>query len=122
MTQIEVFEECEQSCTEPRALACHGGPVGIVSPFVPKQFCREQKERTFMANHRLRNRFRRRLAAIIDSVPKLLAALKSPTEKQGSQRMCPFCGLITPRSQRLCLECGKPLRGVQLERKDAKQG
>jgi hypothetical protein len=25
------------------------------------------------------------------------------------QRMCPFCGLITPRSKSLCLECGKHL-------------
>ena len=23
------------------------------------------------------------------------------------QRMCPFCGLITPRSKPFCLECGK---------------
>ena len=26
-----------------------------------------------------------------------------------AQRMCPSCGLITPRSKALCLECGKPL-------------
>jgi hypothetical protein len=25
----------------------------------------------------------------------------------GSQRMCPFCGLITSRRKRCCLECGK---------------
>jgi hypothetical protein len=24
-----------------------------------------------------------------------------------SQRMCPACGLITPRSKAACLECGK---------------
>ena len=24
-----------------------------------------------------------------------------------SQRMCPFCGLITPRHETCCLECGK---------------
>jgi hypothetical protein len=33
-----------------------------------------------------------------------------------SQRMCPSCGLITPRSKAACLECGKifiapPTRG-----------
>jgi hypothetical protein len=27
-----------------------------------------------------------------------------------SQRMCPFCGLITPRYQTCCLECGKSLK------------
>jgi hypothetical protein len=25
------------------------------------------------------------------------------------QRMCPFCGLITPRYEICCLECGKSL-------------
>jgi len=25
------------------------------------------------------------------------------------QRMCPFCGLITPRYETCCLECGKLL-------------
>jgi hypothetical protein len=27
-----------------------------------------------------------------------------------SQRMCPFCGLITPRFETCCLECGKSLK------------
>jgi hypothetical protein len=27
-----------------------------------------------------------------------------------SQRMCPFCGLITPRHGTFCLECGKSLK------------
>jgi hypothetical protein len=27
-----------------------------------------------------------------------------------SQRMCPFCGLITPRDETCCLECGKAFR------------
>jgi hypothetical protein len=26
------------------------------------------------------------------------------------QRVCPFCGLITPRRERKCLECGKSLK------------
>jgi len=26
------------------------------------------------------------------------------------QRMCPSCGLITPRYERCCLECGKVLK------------
>jgi hypothetical protein len=28
----------------------------------------------------------------------------------GSQRMCPFCGLITSRRKTCCLECGKSLK------------
>jgi predicted amidophosphoribosyltransferase len=68
----------------------------------------------------LRNRVRKWLAALPDSLEKLVATLK-PQEVR-SQRMCPFCGLITPRAKRLCLECGKPLRGVPAGRKDAPQG
>ena len=30
----------------------------------------------------------------------------------GSQRMCPFCGLITSRSKAHCLECGRSLTAV----------
>jgi len=52
---------------------------------------------------------------------KLLSLLRPQTQQVGSQRMCPFCGLITPRAKRLCLECGKPLRAVHTERKDAEQ-
>ena len=29
-----------------------------------------------------------------------------------SQRMCPSCGLITPRSKTNCLNCGKPFTAV----------
>ena len=27
-----------------------------------------------------------------------------------SQRMCPFCGLVTPRHEASCLECGKAFK------------
>jgi hypothetical protein len=27
-----------------------------------------------------------------------------------SQRMCPFCGLITPRHEACCLECGRQFK------------
>jgi hypothetical protein len=27
-----------------------------------------------------------------------------------SQRMCPFCGLVTPRHETCCLECGKAFK------------
>ena len=65
--------------------------------------------------------FRRRLAFFTDLLTKLIVRLKSRPRDFGSQRMCPFCGLITSRSKRLCLECGKSLTGVQLGRKDARQ-
>jgi len=32
----------------------------------------------------------------------------------GSQRMCPFCGLITSRSKAHCLECGRSLTAVSV--------
>jgi hypothetical protein len=57
---------------------------------------------------RLRDGLRRRLAFISDSFAKLPVPLK-PGDFQ-SQRMCPFCGLITSRRKACCLECGKALR------------
>jgi len=35
-----------------------------------------------------------------------------------SQRMCPACGLITPRSKAACLECGKTFVSVPVGRQD----
>ena len=58
---------------------------------------------------RFRNRVRRRLASVTNTFAELLAALKPQSKSLGSQMMCPFCGLITTRSQRLCLECGESL-------------
>jgi len=69
-----------------------------------------------------RHRLRRRLASIADSLRKLGSTLAPQAQQVGSQRMCPFCGLITPRAKRLCLECGKSLRALPVERKDARQG
>jgi len=69
---------------------------------------------------RLRERFRRRLAAIPEALKRLLAALKPQDREFASQRMCPFCGLITPRSKAFCLECGKSFSGNRLARQDAR--
>lgn len=55
-----------------------------------------------------RNRLRRRLAFMADWLRKVRAVLTSGREVR-SQRMCPFCGLITPRRKTCCLECGKSL-------------
>jgi hypothetical protein len=56
--------------------------------------------------------FRRRVAFITDSFTKLLATLKPPPREFRPQRMCPFCGLITSRTNTSCLECGKMLNPV----------
>lgn len=69
-----------------------------------------------------RIRLRRRLASIADFFGKLQAILIPPAQEVRSQRMCPFCGLITARAKRFCQECGKSLAAIQLERKDAPQG
>ena len=58
---------------------------------------------------RFRDRFRRRVAAVTASVSKLFATVTPPVRNYASQRMCPFCGLITPRSKTSCLECGESL-------------
>ena len=54
-------------------------------------------------------RLRRWLASIIDLFAKLRAILTPRIREVRSQRMCPFCGLITPRYKTSCLECGKSL-------------
>jgi len=56
---------------------------------------------------RLRDRFRKRLVDITDIWSRLIGTNKPTTQDFGSQRMCPYCSLITPRSRRSCLECGK---------------
>jgi hypothetical protein len=58
---------------------------------------------------RFRNRVGRQLASATNTFAELLAALKPQSKNLGPQMMCPFCGLITLRSQRLCLECGESL-------------
>jgi hypothetical protein len=64
----------------------------------------------------------RRMASISEFVRKLLATLRPQVQEVRSQRMCPFCGLITPRAKRFCLECGKSLSIVSVERIEAKEG
>ena len=60
-----------------------------------------------------RNRLRRRLVPLRDLLRKVLAILIPQAREVRTQRMCPFCGLVTPRSKRSCLECGKTLAEVQ---------
>ena len=47
------------------------------------------------------------LALITDSLRKLFGM---NSRGFASQRMCPFCGLITSRRKTCCLECGKSLK------------
>lgn len=50
-----------------------------------------------------------------DWVGKVLAMFTPHVREVRSQRMCPFCGLITPRSKRFCLECGKSFGEIQID-------
>jgi predicted amidophosphoribosyltransferase len=63
----------------------------------------------------------RRLASARKFFGTLLTFLKPRSQEVRAQRMCPFCGLITPRNKRLCQECGKSLNSAPLETKEAKQ-
>jgi hypothetical protein len=73
-----------------------------------------------MSIRRLRNRWIRELLAAAESISNFFARLKPATQELGTQRMCPYCGLITPRAKRKCLECGKTLGEGPLEPKAAK--
>jgi hypothetical protein len=59
--------------------------------------------------HRLLIRVRRSRAFLGAELRKLLG-LERHDGDFASQRICPFCGLITPRYETCCLECGKVLR------------
>ena len=54
--------------------------------------------------HRCLGRVHTVLAFITDSLRKFFGMR---TRDFASQRMCPFCGLITSRRKTCCLECGK---------------
>ena len=58
--------------------------------------------------HPLSTRFRG-LLAFWSSLRKLLS-MQPHVGDFASQRVCPFCGLITPRKGSCCLECGKAFR------------
>ena|GEM_PF-1850904 len=62
-----------------------------------------------------RDRVGTQIAFMADWVGKVRAMLTPHTQDVRSQRMCPFCGLITSRSKRFCLECGKSFGEIQIE-------
>lgn len=52
---------------------------------------------------------RRLFATVGEGLSRVLEGLKPPASRFKAQRMCPSCGMITPRSNLLCLECGHTL-------------
>jgi hypothetical protein len=52
----------------------------------------------------------RSLRAFIGASLRKLLGMEPRDGDFASQRMCPFCGLITPRYETFCLECGKSLK------------
>ena len=59
--------------------------------------------------HALLIRVRSLRAFIAASLRKMLR-MEAHDGDFASQRVCPFCGLITPRYETCCLECGKALK------------
>jgi len=46
----------------------------------------------------------------MSALAKKLVGMKPREIEFAPQRMCPFCGLITPRGKVYCLECGKSFK------------
>lgn len=58
----------------------------------------------------VRKQLRKRLALLSDLLRKFRSQVTPQAREIRSQRMCPFCGLITSRHKTSCLECGKSLK------------
>jgi len=52
----------------------------------------------------------RSLRAFISASLRKILGMEAHDGDFASQRVCPFCGLITPRYETCCLECGKVLK------------
>ena len=52
----------------------------------------------------------RRLRALAAALLRKTLGMEAQNGDFASQRVCPFCGLITPRFETCCLECGKALK------------
>jgi hypothetical protein len=52
----------------------------------------------------------RSLLGFMSALAKKLVGGKPRENEFAPQRMCPFCGLITPRGKLYCLECGKSFK------------
>jgi hypothetical protein len=58
---------------------------------------------------RWKTRYRIRLRNLKEWVSGSFSSFKRSGRGFAPQRVCPFCGLITPRFKVCCLECGKKL-------------
>lgn len=90
----------EHFCTELPEFLCHRDSVrlGITAELTMDT-----------VSHPLLVRVRSLRAFIAASMRKILG-IEAHDGDFASQRVCPFCGLITPRFETCCLECGKALR------------
>ena len=98
MMPLEDWGDCEQSDTS------------SLRPNLSWLACDSSKGHSAggeMTFGRFRYRFYRRLTGIAESCSRLTRNFRPAPQDSVSQRMCPFCKLITPRSGRRCLECGK---------------
>ena len=54
----------------------------------------------------------RRFRAFTAALLRKTLGMEAHNGDFASQRVCPFCGLITPRFETCCLECGKALKAA----------
>jgi len=71
---------------------------------------REQRNFTMASVSRSLSRRVRSLYAFVTASLRKSFGMEPRDGDFASQRMCPFCGLITPRYETCCLECGKSLK------------
>jgi hypothetical protein len=64
---------------------------------------------TMPALNQLFSRVRSSLGFLL-ALAKKLVGMKPRENEFSPQRVCPFCGLITPRGKVYCLECGKSFK------------
>ena len=104
--------QCEQSCSESPSLTCHGRSWGTSLVAALTIIRRRRMGSQFgkagtLAMDPVVHKRHIVLAFIIDSLRKIFGM---DSGDFASQRMCPFCGLITSRRKTCCLECGKSLK------------
>jgi len=90
----------EQSCTEVSLRTCHLHQAGKAI----ERRMGSQMARTF---DELRNGVRRWVVRFGASMRRRFTLQPRQQRAWASPRMCPFCGLLTPKANSSCLECGK---------------
>src|SRR5579862_1817935 len=92
----------EHFCTELPQFLCHRGLVRL----------RRTSESTMDNVLRLFIVRARSLRAYIAASLRKMLRMEPHDGDFASQRVCPFCGRITPRYETCCLECGKVLKAA----------